>query len=252
MDIQLAVLDMAGTTVAEGGAVYAALAATVVAACGSTVPDAVLQRWMGADKREAITGLLTAVGAPHGDAEVDAAYADFCRRLDDAYLTTPPTPIPGVEAAMAQLATSVRVVLTTGFPDRVAHTLIEALGWTVGSTIDGLVTAEQVGAGRPSPRMIEQAMALTGVTDPQHVVVAGDTLRDLESGANAGVALVVGVLTGAQDAATLEAGPSTHVIASAADLPDLLAGACGRAWTSTMCVSWRAACPRPSSRHTST
>jgi phosphoglycolate phosphatase-like HAD superfamily hydrolase len=73
--------------------------------------------------------------------------------------------------------------------------------------------------------MIEHAMALTGVTDPRHVVVAGDTLRDLEAGANAGAALVVGVLTGAQDAAALEAGPSTHVIASAADLPDLLARA---------------------------
>ena len=127
---------------------------------------------------------------------------------------------------MARLrATGVRVVLSTGFPDRVAHALAEQLGWTVGTTIDGLVTAEQVGAGRPSPRMIEQAMALTGVTDPRRVVVAGDTLRDLEAGANAGVALVVGVLTGAQDAATLEAGPSTHVIASAADLPDLLARA---------------------------
>ena len=33
--------------------------------------------------------------------------------------------------------------------------------------------------------------------------MAGDTLRDLEAGANAGAALVVGVLTGAQDAATL-------------------------------------------------
>jgi phosphonatase-like hydrolase len=226
VDIRVAVLDMAGTTVAEGGAVYAALAATVAAASGSTVPDPELQRWMGADKREAISGLLAAVGATHGEAEVDEAYTDFCRRLDDAYLTTPPVPIPGIEAAMARLrATGVRVVLTTGFPDRVAHALIDALGWTVGSTIDGLVTAEQVGAGRPSPRMIEHAMALTGVTDPRHVVVAGDTLRDLEAGANAGAALIVGVLTGAQDAAALEAGPSTHVIASAADLPDLLARA---------------------------
>jgi phosphonatase-like hydrolase len=221
--IRLAVLDMAGTTVDEGGAVYRALDAAVAAATGRAVPEAELARWMGADKREAVAGLLEAVGAPHSAAEVDGAFAEFSARLDEAYLAVPPTPIAGIEDAFAGLrARAVRIVLTTGFSTRVATTLVDRLGWRMGATIDGLVTAEQVGAGRPSPKMIERAMALTGVADPRQVLTAGDTLLDLQAGANAGAGAVVGVLTGAQDRATLEAGPATHVVGSAALLPDLV------------------------------
>jgi phosphonatase-like hydrolase len=221
--IRLAVLDMAGTTVDEGGAVYRALDAAVATVTGRAVPEADLARWMGADKREAVAGLLAALGAPHGAAEVEAAFAEFSARLDDAYLSTPPRPIDGIEAAFAGLrARDVRIVLTTGFSTRVATALVGGLGWRVGATIDGLVTAEQVGAGRPSPRMIERAMALTDVADARQVLAAGDTLLDLQAGANAGAGAVVGVLTGAQDRATLEAGPATHVISSAALLPELV------------------------------
>jgi phosphonatase-like hydrolase len=224
VEIRLAVLDMAGTTVDEGGAVYVALAGAIGAALDRTVAEAEVRPWMGADKREAITGLLTALRAAPTAAEVDDAFADFSRRLDAAYLSTPPTPVAGVEAAMAAMRMNgVRVALTTGFPGRVADALLEALGWEVGRTIDAVVTAEQVGAGRPSPRMIERAMALTGVTDAAAVAVAGDTVRDLEAGANAGAAVVVGVLTGSQDAATLGAGPGTHLLPSVAELPTLLA-----------------------------
>jgi phosphonatase-like hydrolase len=221
--IRLAVLDMAGTTVDEGGAVYRALDAAVAATTGRPVPEAALARWMGADKREAVAGLLAALGAPHGAADVEATFAEFSARLDEAYLAVPPSPIAGIEDAFAGLrARDVRIVLTTGFSTRVATVLVLGLGWRVGATIDGVVTAEQVGAGRPSPKMIERAMALTDVADPRQVLAAGDTLLDLQAGANAGAGAVVGVLTGAQDRATLEAGPATHVIASAALLPELI------------------------------
>jgi phosphonatase-like hydrolase len=221
--IRLAVLDMAGTTVDEGGAVYRALDAAVAAVTGRAVPEAELARWMGADKREAVAGLLAALGAPHGPAEVDHAFAEFSARLDDAYLAEPPRPIAGIGDAFAALrARNVCIVLTTGFSTRVAMALVDGLGWRVGETIDGVVTAEQVGAGRPSPKMIERAMALVGVADPGEVLVAGDTLLDLQSGANAEAGAVVGVLTGAQDRATLETGPATHLLASAALLPGLV------------------------------
>ena len=52
--IELAALDMAGTTIEEHGDVYAALRAAVEAE-GAAVDDALVQRWMGTDKREAIT-----------------------------------------------------------------------------------------------------------------------------------------------------------------------------------------------------
>ncbi|HWC79577.1 MAG TPA: hypothetical protein VG756_06400 [Pseudonocardiaceae bacterium] len=65
--IELAVLDIAGTTVDEEGTVYRVLAEAVRAAGGDPTP-AQIEAWMGADKREAIHALLTGSGADAGDA----------------------------------------------------------------------------------------------------------------------------------------------------------------------------------------
>lgn len=222
--IQLVVFDMAGTTVEEGGAVYRAIADAVAAHLGREVPEDELSRWTGAEKREAIAGLLESLDGGAPEDVVDRLFDDFSARLDDAYLATPPAPIPGVPEMFATLhAAGVKVALTTGFTDRVATGIAKGLGWAVGAQIDALVTAEQAGAGRPSPLMVQRAMELTGVADPDDVVVVGDTLRDLEAGVNAGARAVVGVLTGAQGADVLSSVEGAHVLDSAVELPALIA-----------------------------
>lgn len=220
--IELAVLDIAGTTVDEHQAVYVALAEAVTAA-GGAPGTADIQRWMGAGKREAIAALLPRPGgAPPAESAVDAAFADFRRRLDLAYRRTPPVPLPGVPAALARLrADGVRVVLTTGFDREVTAGLLATIGWD-DTVVDGVVCVDDVPAGRPAPYMIFRAMEATGVLDVARVLTAGDTVRDLEAGTNAGAAVVVGVLTGGLDAAALGAGPHTHLLPSVADLPELL------------------------------
>jgi phosphoglycolate phosphatase-like HAD superfamily hydrolase len=70
--------------------------------------------------------------------------------------------------------------------------------------------------------MIYRAMEHLGVQDISHVLVAGDTPRDLQAGTNAGAGFVVGVLSGASDEAELSAYPHTHLLSSVADLPELL------------------------------
>jgi phosphoglycolate phosphatase-like HAD superfamily hydrolase len=57
------------------------------------------------------------------------------------------------------------------------------------------------------------------------VLVAGDTVNDLKAGRAAGARYTVGVLTGAHTVAELGSSPHTHLLASVADLPDLLATA---------------------------
>ena len=221
--IELAVFDMAGTTIEEGGAVYAALAAAVESLSGQPVPADLLARWMGAEKGEALAAMLAAVGHEADEAELARARQEFSDRLDQAYLDVAPTPIPGVEPALAGLRSrGVKVALTTGFSTRVARGILDAIGWEIGRDIDVLVTAEDVGAGRPSPKMIERAMALTGIDDPGRVLVCGDTLRDLEAGKAARARIVVGVLTGSQREEDLRSGPATHVIDSAAEIGALL------------------------------
>ncbi|GAA3427419.1 phosphonatase-like hydrolase [Streptosporangium nondiastaticum] len=220
--IELAVLDIAGTTIEEHGAVYIALEEAVRAAGDHPTP-ADIRRWMGADKREAITALLTgeAGGAPERST-VDAVFADFRDRLDSAYADRPPAPLPGVPEALATLrAAGVKVALTTGFDRGVTDALLARIGWGDGF-LDAVVCVDDVAAGRPAPYMIFRAMEATGVRDVSRVLTAGDTVRDLEAGSNAGAGIVVGVLTGGLDATALGAVRHTHLLPGVADIPDLL------------------------------
>jgi phosphoglycolate phosphatase-like HAD superfamily hydrolase len=71
--------------------------------------------------------------------------------------------------------------------------------------------------------MIFRAMEATGVKNINEVINVGDTPLDLRSGANAGVAGVVGVLTGLHGRESLEREVHTHIINSVAELPALIA-----------------------------
>lgn len=222
MTIRLASLDMAGTTIDEGGAVYAVLRDAVERETGATVPDDLLSRWSGTDKREAIVGLLTALQQDTGRA--DAVFAAFSDDLAAAYAAEPPVLLPGVGEAVAQLrADGVQVALQTGYVREVAEGLLDAVGWKVGRDVDALVTAEDVRASRPAPYLIFRTMEATGVVDVREVLVAGDTVNDVTAGTRAGARFVVGVLTGAHTVAELGAARHTHLLAGVADVPALLA-----------------------------
>ena len=70
--------------------------------------------------------------------------------------------------------------------------------------------------------MIFRAMEAAGVSSVAEVMNVGDTPLDLQAGANAGVAYVVGVLTGLHGEDRLRREPHTHIIPSVAELPDLI------------------------------
>ena len=209
--IELVALDMAGTTINEGGAVYVALREAVVEAGGAlTVAD--VEPWMGADKREAIRALTRIArnveldsdeveerwaASPIRRSEVEERYLRFVAILLAEYRSTPPTPIDGVPEALAALRSAgVKVALTTGFSADVHGPLLQALGWNVPDTVDAIVCTDDVPAARPAPYMIFRAMERCGVLDVGRVLVAGDTPRDLAAGINAGAGAVVGVATG--------------------------------------------------------
>ena len=219
--VELAVLDIAGTTVQEHGLVYAALLETVRAA-GAQAEPADIAPWMGADKREAVRAVLGGRRdhAPDDD-EVARVHDDFRARLAAAYRERPPAPFPGVPEAIARLrGEGVKVALSTGFDRAIVEPLLQSIGWDDG-VLDAVVCADEVGQGRPAPYMIFRAMETTGVRGVDRVLVAGDTVLDLQAGTNAGAGLVVGVLTGGTDAATLGAVRHTHLLAGVAQIPDL-------------------------------
>jgi len=83
------------------------------------------------------------------------------------------------------------------------------LGWTVGETVDAVVTSDTVAASRPVPYLIFHAMEARGVTDVRRVLAAGDTPNDLAAGTNAGAGFVIGVTTGSFTRSQLETEPHT-------------------------------------------
>lgn len=222
--VRLAALDIAGTTVDEGGVVYTVMRDAVERDTGRSVSDELLSAWSGTGKREGIAGLLAALGEDPDRA--DPIFERFSADLTEAYAATPPTLLPGVREAVEALRDAgTKVVLQTGYTRDVALDLLEVVGWRVEGDLDGLVTVEDVRRSRPSPYLIFRAMELADVQDVREVLVAGDTVNDVTAGTRAGARFVVGVLTGAHTVAELGAAQHTHLLASVADIPALLATA---------------------------
>lgn len=222
--IELAVFDMAGTTVDDHGIVYIALQ-DAVQETGAPVAQADLQEWMGADKVTAITALMELGGQEPTQERVAAAFVRFREILAERYAATPPVALPGVAAAIATLRRrGIKVALSTGFDDDVAYPLLESLGWGVGegedNTVDAVVTTSDVAQGRPAPYMIHRAMEKTGVFNVRKVLAAGDTVVDVQAGRNAG-GISVGVLTGKLGRGDLAAHSHDYILTGVVEVPEL-------------------------------
>ena len=206
----LAVLDMAGTTVRDDGAVDEAFT-VALSSVGIGVDDprfasaqVYVRDTMGQSKSDVFAALLPTDEA--GRATNEFAHAYECIVAEGRV-----APIEGATDVFAALrADGVQVCLTTGFAPSTRDALLAALGWE--ALIDLAISPADCGRGRPAPDMIFGAMERLGVTDPGAVAVVGDTTSDLEAGTNAGARAVIGVLSGAHDRKTLSAAPHTDLI----------------------------------------
>ncbi|MER7511479.1 phosphonatase-like hydrolase [Streptomyces lavendulae] len=222
--LNLIVLDMAGTTVADDGLVERAFehaAGRLGVEPGSADHTAKLQYvrdTMGESKISVFRHLFgTEELARRANSAFEQAYAE----LVDGGLVAP---LPGARETIEKLRADGRtVVLTTGFARVTQDAILDALGWRDLADLT-LCPADAGGRGRPYPDMVLTAFLRTGaVADVRHTVVAGDTVYDVLSGNRAGAGIVAGVLTGAHDRAALTGAGATHVLAGIAELPALLA-----------------------------
>jgi phosphoglycolate phosphatase len=219
--IRLAVLDLAGTTVRDDGVVEAAFVEAMadegMAPGSERLSDALqtVRDTMGQSKIDVFRRLL--------DDGEKARRAN--RRFEEAYsrhvAAGGAEAIPGAVDAMARLrAAGIKVCLTTGFSPETRDGLLAALGWV--GTADLVLSPADAGRGRPAPDMILTAVIRLAIDDVRHVAVAGDTTSDLLAGHRSGAAVVAGVLTGAHSRAVLEGVPHSHLLASVAELPDVV------------------------------
>ncbi|WP_443044465.1 HAD family hydrolase [Streptomyces sp. NBC_00366] len=219
IDIRLVVLDMAGTTVADGGLVEQAFAAA--ARHLDADPDSMLDHvraTMGESKISVFRHLFGDERlARRANAAFEEAYADL---VDGGSIAA----LPGAREAIEELTEQGRtVVLTTGFARTTQDAILAALGWQDLVPLT-LGPADAGGRGRPYPDMVLTAFLRTAAADGvRQIAVVGDTSYDMLSGVRAGAGVVAGVRTGAHDADTLRVAGATHVLDSVGRLPGLLA-----------------------------
>ncbi|MGQ4717839.1 phosphonatase-like hydrolase [Streptomyces anulatus] len=223
---RLVVLDMAGTTVADGGLVeqaFSAAAQRLGVRPGSDEHARQLtyvRATMGESKISVFRHLF---GDEDRAQRANTAFEEAYGELVDAGRIAP---VPGAREAVERLASEGRtVVLTTGFARPTQDAILAALGWQDLVPLT-LCPADAGGRGRPFPDMVLAAFLRTGaVDDVRRTAVAGDTSYDMLSGVRSGAGIVAGVLTGAHDKDRLTRHGATHVLGSVAELPDLIARA---------------------------
>jgi phosphonatase-like hydrolase len=217
----LVVTDLMGTTLRDDGAVLPAYRAAF-AGCAIPFTEDELAAKRGAHKLSLFTE-FAGRRYPSDEAARRAASAlkVFEKRLRHFLASGGGTPIEGAEAAIARLRQAgIKVALTSGFDRGLIADIVKHCGW--GELFDAVVYPDEVPAGRPAPYLIFQAMQKTRVEPVARVAAIGDTALDLQAGINAGAGWVIGVLSGAHDAATLGRTPHSHLLPSIAELPALL------------------------------
>lgn len=218
--IKLVVFDIAGTIIEDHGEVVSAFS-TALRKNGIPFIADELKRWKGASKREVIRHFVTQFGTDSGSTEkIETTYNCFRSELLSLY-EQGIRPIQGASAAFSWCREhDIRMATTTGFYREVSELILEKVGWR--EVFAANISSSDVREGRPAPFMIFHAMEATGVHDVRQVINVGDTPLDLQSGRNAGVRGVVGVLTGDHDEASLRREPHTDIIATIAQIPALI------------------------------
>ncbi|WP_311053613.1 phosphonatase-like hydrolase [Rhodococcus qingshengii] len=219
--ITLAVLDMAGTTVADDGLVLRAFAAAAEAGgLPAEGPEAEAARQyvldtMGQSK-------IVVFRAIFGDEDrAQAANAAFETTYDSLIDQGLAEPIPGAEKAITTLREAgIKVALTTGFSRSTQDKLLVALDWK--TLADLTLSPAEAGRGRPYPDLILTALLKLSIDDVHQIAVLGDTSNDVLSGIRSGASIVAGTLTGAHDEQQLRDAGATHIVPSVTEFAELL------------------------------
>ena len=224
--IQLAMFDMAGTTVndkVDGHPLMVISMMRAFAKHGIELAPNLINKHRGKQKSEAIQTLLREVAElSPADAERvgDGVYREFLRELESNLSGI--SEIDGATELFRHLRSkNIYIGVGSGFPMGVVQAIISQLGWLDKGLLDYVESAEQVGVGRPNPKMIHDAMQQLSIIDGRKVVKIGDTVVDVQEGKNAG-AWTVAVLTGSQTETQLMAAAPDYILSSIRELRTLI------------------------------
>ena len=202
--ISAVIFDWAGTTVDFGCFAPLKVFVEIFARRGVRVSFNEARGPMGMLKKDHIRAMLGMdrvsalwegiVGHAPCQADVDALYRDFEPALMSV-LTDYCDPLDGLTECCAWLGQrGIKIGSTTGYTAEMMRIVCEGAA-KAGYAPDEVITAEDVGQGRPAPFMIYENMRRLGISCAGAVVKVGDTVSDIAEGKNAGV-VSVGVTVG--------------------------------------------------------
>ena len=217
--MHMAVFDMAGTVIDEGGAVYKTLYETMWM-FGLSVEAHDVDKWHGASKYEVLDHFLakeSTVGEfAQRQQELHRLFEDNLKQIYFSRNT-----VKLIDPSVPQLFEGMRlngtkVALNTGYSSDIQLAIINNL--RLGEAIDDKIASNEVPQGRPHPHMIEQLMINNGIDDPRRVMKVGDTPNDILEGIRAKCAKQYGVLSGAGTHDSLKRAGATEVLKSIINL----------------------------------
>ena len=199
--LRAVIFDWAGTTVDFGSRAPMGAFVEIFARFGVAISILEARGPMGLPKRDHIAALLAneavaarwkkAHGAPAGEADIDAVYAQFTP-LNAAVVADYADLIPGLLPVVATLRDAgLKIGSTTGYTRDIMARLAP-IAETAGYRPDNLVCAGDLAAGRPTPLMMYRCFADLGVYPPWRVVKVDDTEPGIAEAVAAG-AWAVGV-----------------------------------------------------------
>ena len=224
MKTELAVFDMAGTTVYDDQFVHQVLQNTL-ADHGTSTSMAEINEVMGWSKPVAIATLIEQKEGVHPQQSlVSKIHQKFEENMRLFYQNDPVVKEnDGASSIFSKLKQAgIKVTIDTGFSRIIADTIIDRLGWERDGLIDYSVTSDEVDQGRPHPDMIYKIMERYSIEDSQLVIKIGDTASDIQQGIAAGCGKVVGITTGAFSREQLENERPTHIISHLSELSAVL------------------------------
>ena len=172
---------------------------------------------IGLSLEHAVRALLPAAEHPRA-AEIAADYKRAFQDLRATGLQQEPL-FPGMrDAVLALHAQGVALGIATGKSRRGVRLLLEREGL---ADLFATIQTADTHPSKPHPSMIEAAMAETGAT-PAQTVMVGDTSFDMIMAFNAGV-IPIGVAWGYHPVITLEDAGAAAIVDDAAELLALLA-----------------------------
>lgn len=212
LDLDLIVMNLAGTAVRDEGVVLYSLLRVAHDHDLDMDPSAVSER-LGRDKALLFSELLEAAGRDRSKG-FDLA-REFQAHISRSYARRPPMPTPHARRVVEELEhRGVQVAFSTEFTRSTAELILAELGWS-----DHLMVAvDEVSMGRPAPDLLLEVLRRAGIDRPDRVGLAGDTPGDLIAGARVGCGVVVGVGCGSSNLPELARHPHTHLIEDLGEL----------------------------------